>query len=89
MIRYPFSKRAEKALSGLSAEDRRRAAKAIRLFQDNPRHPSLNFEKLAGYGDLYSIRIKQGHRAILRRVPGTDDEYDLLDVGPHDIYRRL
>jgi hypothetical protein len=55
----------------------------------NPRHPSLNFERLAGHENLHSIRISRGHRAILRRVEAAAETYDLLDVGPHDIYRRL
>ena len=89
MIRRPFSRQAEKGLQALSAENRKRAITALRRFDASPRHPSLNFERLAGHGNLYSIRISRTHRAILRRVEGTADTYDLMDVGPHDIYRRL
>jgi mRNA-degrading endonuclease RelE of RelBE toxin-antitoxin system len=89
VIRRPFSKRADKALRALSADDQERAIKALQGFQENPRHPSLNFERLAGHDDLCSIRISRGHRAILRRVEGTADVYDLENVGPHDVYRRL
>lgn len=89
MIRRPFTKRAEKALRALSVEDRQRAAEAFRRFEQSPRHPALNFERLRGLDNLYSIRISRSHRAILRRVEGTADTYELHDVGPHDIYRGL
>jgi len=75
VIRHPFGRRAEKALRALSTADRTRAAEALHRFQENPRHPSLNFERLAGHADLYSIRISRSHRAILRRVEGAGETY--------------
>lgn len=89
MIRHPFSPQADKALRALSAENRKRAAKAFQRSQENPRHPSLNLERLRGHQNLYSIRISISHRAILRRVEGADNSYELVDIDPHDIYRGL
>lgn len=60
------------------------------LFIENPRHPSLNFEKLAGKPDLYSIRLSRGSRAILRRAEDAGGEvFEVLLIRPHDIYRSL
>lgn len=67
---------------------RDRAATAIERFVANPSLPGLNFEKLAGYSDRYSIRISRGDRIVLRRI-AVSDVFEILDIGPHDIYRRL
>jgi hypothetical protein len=35
----------------------RLAVKNYRLWRDNPRHPALDFKKLAGQGERFSIRV--------------------------------
>jgi plasmid maintenance system killer protein len=90
VIRQPFGRQAAKALTALSTANRERAAKAIRQFDANPRHPSLHFERLQGHKNRFSIRISRSHRAILQCVEGEGTEtYELLDVSVHDIYRRM
>ena len=44
----------------------RSARLAYKLFLSDPQHPSLRFKKLAGYDDLWSVRITGGYRAIGR-----------------------
>ena len=70
---------------------RQRASEALERFQIDPAHPGLNFEKLRGWDDLYSIRISRGFRILLRRVspPAGGDYYVAVRMGPHDIYDRL
>ena len=43
-----------KALQALGHKERRQAAKSLQQFVENPRHPSLHFEKLSG-SDYYTI----------------------------------
>jgi mRNA-degrading endonuclease RelE of RelBE toxin-antitoxin system len=90
LTRHPISPQAERALQALPAEHRARLEEALRRFQANPRHPSLQFERIAGHPGLYSIRITPSHRAILRRVTDSADEtYGLVDIGLYASYRRL
>jgi len=45
----------------LPEETQKLAHKAYILWRENPRHPSLQFKKV---GKLWSIRIKDGYRAL-------------------------
>lgn len=69
----------------LQKEHSNKLFKAILLFYQNRRHPSLNFEKLTGKaGYMHSIRVDDNFRAILE----TDSGVTFLFVGNHtDAYR--
>lgn len=43
------------------------ARRAYRLFQANPHHPSLHFEKLRGYPNYWSVRVTLNYRAVAVR----------------------
>lgn len=60
-----------------------RAKLAYRLWRRNPRHPSLRFKKT---GDVWSIRIGEGYRA-LALLQG--DVFYWFWIGTHDEYLRL
>ena len=64
---------------GIRAE----ANKAYRLWAENPRHPSLRFERK---GQYWSVRIARGWRALGRMHEGT---VYWFWIGPHDEYERL
>lgn len=59
----------------------------IALFIKNPTHPSLQTHKLEGrrHG-CFAFRLRDGYR-VLFEYSGSNI-VNLLDVGPHDIYRR-
>ena len=89
-VRLRIDRRVEKAISRMSQLERERAQRAFTQFQTDPRYPGLNLEKLQGHLNLWSFRINRSVRVLLRPVPGAADEtWELLDIGPHDIYRRL
>ena len=46
------------------------------MFADDPDHPSLRFKKLAGYEDLWSVRISEQYRADGEMI-GRDSGLDL------------
>jgi len=46
---------------------RRLAVKNYRLWRDNPRHPSLDFKKLGGRAERFSIRVGDHYRALATR----------------------
>lgn len=62
---------------------RSQARKAYRLWMENPRHPSLRFEKKGHY---WSARISAGYRALGRIEVGV---MYWFWIGNHDDYERL
>ncbi|MEP7187688.1 MAG: hypothetical protein ABI901_00695 [Roseiflexaceae bacterium] len=62
------------------------AARAYRIWQADPYHPSLEFKRVSQRQAMYSVRIGIGYRALGLRDPdeiywfwiGTHSEYDTL-----------
>jgi hypothetical protein len=50
--------------SDLPVDVQRDARCAYRLFQGNPAHPGLQFKKLEGEDNIYSVRIGLEYRAL-------------------------
>ncbi len=65
---------------------RRRAARAYRLWSENPEAPGLYFKRVGNKRPVYSIRIGQDYRA-LGLLHG--DTVTWFWIGPHDDYLRL
>ena len=59
--------------------------KALTLFKENQRHPSLSLEKLKG-SRIWTIRIDKGNRIFFSWINKTTVLF--LDIGKHDKYRR-
>lgn len=60
----------------------KKLAKQIRLFEENPSHPSLNTEKLEPREfNLFSFRIDRKYRAIFHIV--TTGEAEIVDINDH------
>lgn len=70
----------------LPEEIQQRARQAYRLFQENPRHPSLRFRKLQSTDSDYSVRINAQYRAVGQMKDGI---ITWNWVGPHTEYDRL
>ena len=64
----------------------RLAVKNYRLWRDNPRHPSLDFKKLAGSGERFSIRVGDHYRAVGHKISGG---YEWVWIGTHEGYNKL
>ncbi|MBI2443985.1 MAG: type II toxin-antitoxin system mRNA interferase toxin, RelE/StbE family [Candidatus Magasanikbacteria bacterium] len=59
----------------------------VAIFITNPRHPLLKTHKLKGrLQECLAFRLNQGYRVLFEFAAA--DQINLLDVGPHDIYRR-
>lgn len=71
------------AFASLPPDIKSRVLVAHRLWDHNPRHPSLHFKKI---GNVWSVRIGAGYRA-LAVLDG--DTYYWFWVGGHDAYERL
>lgn len=59
-------------------------SKALKLFEENPKHPGLNVEKLKN-SDYYSMRIDKNNRIFFMWYDSKTAI--LLDVGKHDKYK--
>ena len=67
----------------LPPEIKARAKVAYRLWQHDPRHPSLQFKKA---GSTWSVRIGNGYRSLALLDAGV---YYWFWIGTHDEYERL
>lgn len=79
--------RFRKSFAALDSRYKKKVKKQFQLFLKNPRYPSLNTEKLAPKeNNIWSFRIDRKYRVIFT-FQGADTIL-VLDLGPHDIYRR-
>lgn len=62
------------------------ALKNYRIWQQNPQHSSLDFKKLYGSGQRFSVRVGNHHRAIGREVSGG---VEWVWIGSHEEYNGL
>lgn len=87
MIALEFDNRFKKAVIALDDVSRKRAQKVLKLFMENPRHPSLNFEVVLSSDSYFTIRVDRGRRILLEAID--INTYRVFDVGSHDyIYRK-
>ena len=65
---------------------RRRAQEAYRLFKENPNHPSLMFKRVHTAGQIFSVRVTLGYRAL-----GIREGNDMVWfwIGNHGDYERM
>jgi len=59
-----------------------RTDKALRHLETNLFYPSLNRKKMAGYEDIYEIRISKNYRLTYKKI---DDAAYLRKIGTHDL----
>jgi hypothetical protein len=71
------------AFHSLPPEIQTQAGKAYKLWKENPRYPSLRFERK---GDYWSVRVSRGWRA-LGRLHG--DTIYWFWIGSHDEYEKI
>ena len=89
MPRVRWSRTFEKSFRKLPTAIQDAAFRAVLKLLEDAARPSLNLEKLHA-SEYWSIRVNAGYRILLR--PESDPEGDvfrLMDIGPHDIYRRV
>ena len=75
-----------RAYQGLGDRERQAARRAYRIFAEEPGHPSLRFKKLAGYDDIWSVRINEQYRAIAERQ---GDTVTWVWIGSHNEFDKL
>lgn len=82
MPKVKASPRFRKAFKKLPSELQVKVIKALKLLEENPRHPSLQAKPVQGIRSIYEARIDQSYRMTYQRLP--DDVLLLRVVGRHD-----
>ena len=75
-----------KAYGRLDRQMQKRARQAYRLFEKNPRHPSLHFKKVHATEPIYSVWVSLDDRVLGIR---DGEEIVWFWIGPYDEYERL
>ncbi len=78
-----FTKRFEKHLKDLNAQEKKQLRSKLRLLTENPMHPSLRTKRIQGTQDLFECSVNMDVRMIWYYEG--DKLIILLDVGHHDI----
>lgn len=86
MIQSRTTRRFWRLFSDLPADAQKDAKRAYRQFQNDPSHPGLQFKKLEGEDNLYSVRIGLDFRALGTMRQGRIVWYW---IGNHSEYDRL
>ena len=86
MIESRTTSQFRETYSKLPEEVRRQARQAYKLFQQDPRHPSLRFKKVDKQSNSWSVRVGLGYRAL-----GVLEESVIVWfwIGSHAEYDRL
>ncbi len=69
-------------LENLPKQIRKKAKKALRLFQDNQRHPSLRTKKIKGTKSVFESRVDKSYRFTFEYG---EDSVIFRRIGKHDI----
>jgi mRNA interferase RelE/StbE len=80
-MRFQFTRRFERSYALLTEENAERVRGALRLLEENPRHPSLRMKKIRGTDGIWEIRAGLSIRLTFEMK---DDLVLLRNVGPHD-----
>ena len=83
---FEFGDHFKECYRDLPLDVRKKTDKALRLFELNPRHPSLHTEKIDFSRDIWSGRIDRNYRFTFQWIPGG---IRLRNLGSHqDAYRK-
>lgn len=83
-MKIAYEPRFRSDYAGLPAGIQQRFDKQLRLFLENPRHPSLRIKKMEGFNDIWEGRITQNYRFTFRIV---DQTCVLRRIGTHNVLK--
>ncbi|MFH1187558.1 MAG: type II toxin-antitoxin system RelE/ParE family toxin [bacterium] len=84
MIKLQWTKSFKKNYQILPEDIKERIKKQLRVFVENPRHPSLRVKKMQDPRNIYEGRITYSYRFTFQ-VEG--EIYILRKIGSHDILK--
>ena len=85
MLQITFSDRFRKHYKTLSDQEKQQFQNKLRLFAENPMHPSLRTKRIQGTANLFEFSVNMDIRVIW--FYEGDSLVVLIDVGHHDVLR--
>ena len=85
MLQITYSDRFRKHYKTLSDQEKQQFQNKLRLFAENPMHPSLRTKRIQGTANLFEFSVNMDIRVIL--FYEGDSLVVLIDVGHHDVLR--
>ncbi len=82
-MKFRRTERFKESYQKLLPEIQEKVDKAIKLFSENPRHPSLQVRKLESAPGIWYLRVDLHHRLTFQIEEG--GVYVLRNVGRHDL----
>lgn len=80
-MRFIVTERFKRAYRDLPSELQSKADKALKLLQENPRHPSLHLKKIQGTPGIWEARVDRSCRLTLEMQ---SNAFLLRNIGKHD-----
>lgn len=74
------------AYEKLNSAEKKAARRAFSLFASDPGHNSLQFKKLRGYPDYWSVRVSRNVRVVGKR---RGDTIEWAWIGTHSEFDKL
>ncbi|MFH1192495.1 MAG: hypothetical protein V1655_03395 [bacterium] len=84
MIKLQWTKSFKKNYQVLPEDIKERTKKQLRVFIENPRHPSLRVKKMQDPRNIYEGRITYSYRFTFQ---AEGEIYILRKIGSHDILK--
>jgi hypothetical protein len=85
-VKSTATRRFWKCYHELPESIRELAVKNYRLWLENSSHPSLDYKKLSGRGERFSVRIGGHYRALGHK---TSSGVEWVWIGTHEEYNKL
>ena len=85
MLQITYTDRFKRHYKSLSDQEKRQFQVKLRLFADNPLHPSLRTKRIQGTEDLFEFSVNMDIRVIW--FYEGDALVALVDIGHHDVLR--
>ena len=83
-MQFLRTERFKKEFQQLPSDVQARAAKAVELFAENSRHPSLQVKKMEGAAGIWELRVSDNYRITFQRFQGG---VLLRRIGTHNILK--
>ena len=85
MLQITYTQRFQKHFKTLTKEEKTQFKAKLKLFTENPLHPSLRVKRIRGTEDLFEFSVNMDIRVIWYYEG--DSLVALVDIGHHDILR--
>lgn len=86
-FRITYTPRFEKNFKKLSDKERAQFKKKLKIFVENPFHPSLRTKRIQGTEDLFEFSVNMDIRVIWYYE--NDEIVMIVDIGHHDILKKI